>query len=90
MRDEGYEVTLLNRSPQRLEKYKADGFETYTFEDFVPKAYDLIINMTSAGLEDEESPCTQSTTRHTHTPNQSLCRCHLWQRNTFSQTCQVL
>ena len=32
LRDEGYEVTLLNRSEGRLEKYKKDGFQTYTFE----------------------------------------------------------
>ncbi|HHD79818.1 MAG TPA: shikimate dehydrogenase [Epsilonproteobacteria bacterium] len=56
LRDEGYEVTLLNRSEARLEKYKADGFQTYTFETFETKAYDLVINMTSAGLEDDSLP----------------------------------
>jgi len=56
LRDEGYEVTLLNRSESRLEKYKANGFETYTFKTFTPIAYDLIINMTSAGLEDDNLP----------------------------------
>jgi len=56
LRDEGYEVTLLNRSEARLEKYKADGFQTYTFESFVLKSYDLVINMTSAGLEDNSLP----------------------------------
>ena len=56
LRDEGYEVTLLNRSPERLEKYKKDGFQTYTFENFVPASYDLVINMTSAGLEDDALP----------------------------------
>ena len=56
LRDEGYEVTLVNRSEERLEKYKKDGFETYTFESFLPKVYDLVINMTSAGLEDENLP----------------------------------
>jgi len=56
LRKEGYEVTLLNRSPERLEKYKKEGFETYTFENFVPDTYDLVINMTSAGLEDEHLP----------------------------------
>jgi len=65
LRDEGYEVTLLNRSAKRLEKYKAEGFETYTFETFwlkkdaSPKVYDLVINMTSAGLEDEKLPAPQ-------------------------------
>ena len=56
LRDEGYEVTILNRSKERLEKYKANGFETFTFETFKPKTYDLVINMTSAGLEDENLP----------------------------------
>lgn len=59
LRDEGYEVTLLNRSAGRLEKYIKDGFETYTFEDFRPKTYDLVINMTSAGLEDDSLPAPQ-------------------------------
>lgn len=56
LRDEGYEVTLLNRSEGRLEKFKSKGFETYTFDTFKPKAYDLVINMTSAGLEDDALP----------------------------------
>jgi shikimate dehydrogenase len=56
LRDKGYEVTLLNRSEGRLEKYKAEGFQTYTFESFEAKEYDLVINMTSAGLEDDALP----------------------------------
>ena len=60
LRDEGYQVTLLNRSEERLEKYKKDGFQTYTFEDFKPQSYDLIINMTSAGLEDDSLPAPKA------------------------------
>ncbi len=56
LRDEGYKVTLLNRSSPRLEKYKKEGFKTFTFDDFIPNTYDLIINMTSAGLEDDSLP----------------------------------
>jgi len=56
LRDEGYDVTLLNRSEGRLEKYKKAGFKTYTFENFISIKYDLVINMTSAGLEDENLP----------------------------------
>ena len=56
LREEGYEVTLLNRSEERLEKYKKDGFQTFTYETFKPQPYDLVINMTSAGLEDENLP----------------------------------
>jgi len=61
LRDAGYEVTLLNRSAGRLERYKKEGFKTYTFESFeATQNYDLIVNMTSAGLEDENLPCPQS------------------------------
>ncbi|RRS32931.1 MAG: shikimate dehydrogenase [Epsilonproteobacteria bacterium (ex Lamellibrachia satsuma)] len=56
LRDEGYEVTILNRSAGRLEKYIQEEFECYTFESFEPKIYDLVINMTSAGLEDDSLP----------------------------------
>lgn len=60
LRDEGYEVTLLNRSEKRLEKYQKEGFLTYTFDTFplddVTSSYDLVINMTSAGLEDDNLP----------------------------------
>ncbi len=56
LKDEGYEVTLLNRSEERLKKYKVDNFKTYTFETFEPQTYDLVINMTSAGLEDDSLP----------------------------------
>ncbi len=56
LREEGYDVTLLNRSEARLQKFKENGFQTFTFETFHPQAYDLVINMTSAGLEDESLP----------------------------------
>ncbi|KYJ85524.1 shikimate dehydrogenase [Sulfurovum riftiae] len=56
LRDEGYEVTVLNRSEGRLKRFKQEGFETATFETFGPGTYDLVINMTSAGLEDENLP----------------------------------
>jgi len=57
LREKGYEVTLLNRSEKRLEKFKTNGFKTFTFNNFKPREFDLIINMTSAGLEDEKLPC---------------------------------
>ena len=41
----------------RLKKYQEAGFQTYTFESFRPQAYDLVINMTSAGLENDQLPC---------------------------------
>ena len=59
LKEAGYEVTILNRSSQRLERFKEEGFQTYTFENFAAQPYDLIINMTSAGLEDDHLPCPQ-------------------------------
>jgi len=56
LRDAGYAVTILNRSEARLERYIKDGFQTYTFDTFEPQHFDLVINMTSAGLEDDSLP----------------------------------
>jgi len=56
LKEAGYQVTVLNRSAPRLEKFAKEGFETATFDSFTPKAYDLVVNMTSAGLEDESLP----------------------------------
>lgn len=55
-KDEGIDVTLLNRSAGRLETFKALGFKTATWETVEIKAYDLIVNTTSAGLEDDNLP----------------------------------
>ncbi len=58
LRDAGYEVTILNRSAKRLERYEKEGFKTFTFESFeVKEPFDLVVNMTSAGLEDDTLPC---------------------------------
>jgi len=61
LKEAGYEVTVINRSEGRLAYFKDQGFKTYTFEDFLSDtsysdSYDLIINMTSAGLEDDSLP----------------------------------
>ncbi|CAA6813548.1 MAG: Shikimate 5-dehydrogenase I alpha (EC [uncultured Sulfurovum sp.] len=58
LRDAGYEVSILNRSAGRLERYNKKGFKTFTFETFkLDEAFDLVVNMTSAGLEDDSLPC---------------------------------
>ncbi len=56
LRDAGYVVTILNRSEARLERYIQEGFSAYTFDTFKPQPFDLVINMTSAGLEDNALP----------------------------------
>ncbi|NKQ40974.1 MAG: shikimate dehydrogenase [Sulfurovum sp.] len=60
LREADYEVTILNRSIRRLDRFREDGFECYSFDDFVPQQYDLVINMTSAGLEDDFLPAPKS------------------------------
>ena len=54
--DEGYDITIINRGKERLESFRDDGFKVFSFDEFVPDSYDLIINMTSAGLQDESLP----------------------------------
>jgi shikimate dehydrogenase len=56
LKEAGYDVAILNRSAGRLEAFEEEGFTTATFDTFSPATYDLIINMTSAGLEDENLP----------------------------------
>lgn len=64
LRDEGYRVTILNRSEGRLEHFRQEGFDTATFETFRPAAFDLVINMTSAGLQDESLPAPREILEH--------------------------
>ena len=47
---------IVNRSENRLKFFKEKGFNTYTWDNFEFKDYDLIINTTSAGLKDESLP----------------------------------
>ena len=54
--DEGFETTVVNRSENRLESFKGLGCQVATWESVEVKAYDLIVNTTSAGLEDENYP----------------------------------
>jgi len=46
--------TILNRSEGRLKDFSK--FETHTWDNFEIKKYDLIINTTSAGLNDDNLP----------------------------------
>jgi len=56
LKDANYNIEILNRSPKRLEEFK-ENFKTYTFDNFNPKkSYDLVVNMTSAGLSDNSLP----------------------------------
>jgi len=54
--EEGLDVSVLNRSQPNLKYFSELGLQTYTWENCPVKAYDLIVNTTSAGLSDEAYP----------------------------------
>ncbi len=56
LRAKGMEVAVLNRSEGRLEHFRNEGFDSYTWDDFSPSPYHMLINTTSAGLCDNELP----------------------------------
>ncbi len=56
LREEGLDVSIVNRSEGRLKEYQDDGFTTFTHKTIPNKAFDLILNTTSAGLSDENYP----------------------------------
>ena len=49
-------VEVLNRSKSRLNYFLENSFTVHSWDEFEPKAYDLIINTTSAGLSDNSFP----------------------------------
>jgi len=50
------DVTVLNRSENRLDFFKKLGIEAFSWKDFKLSNYDLVINTTSAGLADDNLP----------------------------------
>jgi shikimate dehydrogenase len=57
LRNSEYKITILNRSQNRLQLFMDNDFECFTFENFdINTKYDLIVNMTSAGLTDDSLP----------------------------------
>jgi shikimate dehydrogenase len=55
-REKNAKVTIVNRSQKRLIPFKEKGFECYSWDEFTPKSYDLVVNTTSAGLSDNNYP----------------------------------
>jgi len=54
--EENFEVTVLNRSTNRLQYFKDIGCKTFNWNNFILNRYDLVVNSTSAGLKDENLP----------------------------------
>ncbi|QKF67256.1 shikimate dehydrogenase [Arcobacter venerupis] len=50
-------VTVLNRSEGKLDFFKEHQIPCFSWGNFEPTKYDLIVNSTSAGLKDEYLPC---------------------------------
>ncbi len=59
----GLEVTVLNRSEGRLAPFRERGMHTATWETMAVRAFDLVVNTTSAGLEDESLPAPEALLR---------------------------
>ena len=50
------DITILNRSASKLEYFKSLASSSYTWDNYKPQTYDLVVNTTSAGLKDDELP----------------------------------
>jgi len=56
-------VEVVNRSSGRLDYFKKRGIPAYSWEEFTPKSYDLVVNTTSAGLTDNSLPLPEPMAR---------------------------
>ncbi len=57
LKSKNINVTVLNRSEGKLEFFKEHQIPCFSWGNFEPTKYDLIVNSTSAGLKDEYLPC---------------------------------
>ncbi len=57
LKSKNINVTVLNRSEGKLEFFKQHQIPCFSWENFEPQTYDLVVNSTSAGLKDEYLPC---------------------------------
>jgi shikimate dehydrogenase len=54
LKSKGFDVSILNRSKERLADFSE--FKTMSWDSFKDSDFDIIINTTSAGLEDDTPP----------------------------------
>lgn len=62
LRERGIEIIIINRSENRLDYFKKRNFKTFSWQEFKMEdniQSDLVINTTSAGLEDKNLPAPQ-------------------------------
>lgn len=60
MTKQNYKTTIVNRSEKRLEAFSTMNVKTCTWDTFKSKNFDLVINTTSAGLEDDSLPAPKN------------------------------
>ena len=51
-----WDITIVNRSEKRLENFREFPIKLYSWKDFEIANYDLVVNVTSAGLNDDSLP----------------------------------
>jgi shikimate dehydrogenase len=56
LRTQKIDIEVVNRSANRLQWFKDEGFTCHTWDSFIPSFHDVVINTTSAGLTDESLP----------------------------------
>lgn len=56
LKEKNIKVTVLNRSEGKLDFFKNHNITSYSWENFKPEIYDLVVNSTSAGLKDDYLP----------------------------------
>jgi len=59
--EKGWNISILNRSEKRLESFKLFPVQTFNWKNFQVGQYDLVVNVTSAGLDDENFPVAEAT-----------------------------
>jgi len=57
--EKGWNISMLNRSEKRLESFKKLPLKTFSWNDFQISSYDLVVNVTSAGLNDQNYPISE-------------------------------
>ncbi len=55
-KEKNIKVTIVNRGKKRLIPFEEKGFKCYSWDEFTPESYDLVVNTTSAGLSDSNYP----------------------------------
>ena len=56
LKENGHSIYIVNRSQKNLEFFKEYGIHTFLSKDMPIEKFDIIVNMTNAGLEDNKLP----------------------------------